>query len=133
MATLSINCGEDDIWARKKHTSHSQAPVEDLFMKIEDYKMRNSMNGRCTNQEHLRNRNYAKMSPIPLQINLSIFPFNTVEVSHPKFDTFKVNNTRLKRYFDEIDSVSTETRPSTRACLRPFKNRAKDFPNTDYD
>ncbi|PPS02868.1 hypothetical protein GOBAR_AA17792 [Gossypium barbadense] len=26
--------------------------------------------------------------------------------------------------------VSTETRPSTRACLRPCENRAKDFPNT---
>ncbi|PPS05990.1 hypothetical protein GOBAR_AA14655 [Gossypium barbadense] len=25
---------------------------------------------------------------------LSIFPFGTVEVNHPKFDTFKVNNTR---------------------------------------
>ncbi|KAK5785234.1 hypothetical protein PVK06_039799 [Gossypium arboreum] len=40
---------------------------------------------------------------IPLTI-LSIFPFGTVEVSHPKFDTFKVNNTKLKPYFDEIDS-----------------------------
>ncbi|PPS02792.1 hypothetical protein GOBAR_AA17870 [Gossypium barbadense] len=26
--------------------------------------------------------------------------------------------------------VSTETRPSTRACLRPCENRAKEFPNT---
>ncbi|PPS08601.1 hypothetical protein GOBAR_AA12038 [Gossypium barbadense] len=31
---------------------------------------------------------------IPLTV-LSIFPFGTVEVSHPKFSTFKVNNTRL--------------------------------------
>ncbi|PPS09344.1 hypothetical protein GOBAR_AA11327 [Gossypium barbadense] len=35
---------------------------------------------------------------IPFTV-LSIFPFGTVEVSHPKFDTFKVNNTRLKPYF----------------------------------
>ncbi|KAK5839600.1 hypothetical protein PVK06_008408 [Gossypium arboreum] len=35
---------------------------------------------------------------------LSIFPFGTVEVSHPKFNTFKVKNTRLKPYFDENDS-----------------------------
>ncbi|PPS05785.1 hypothetical protein GOBAR_AA14844 [Gossypium barbadense] len=44
---------------------------------------------------------------IPLTI-LSIFPFGTVEVSHPRFDTFKVNNTRLKPYFDEIDSRNKE-------------------------
>ncbi|PPR86149.1 hypothetical protein GOBAR_AA34542 [Gossypium barbadense] len=44
---------------------------------------------------------------IPLRV-LSIFPFGTVEVSHPKFDTFKVNNTRLKPYFDEIDSRNEE-------------------------
>ncbi|PPS12056.1 hypothetical protein GOBAR_AA08582 [Gossypium barbadense] len=44
---------------------------------------------------------------IPLTV-LSIFPFGTVEVSHPKFGTSKVNNTRLKPYFDEIDSKNEE-------------------------
>ncbi|KAG8475377.1 hypothetical protein CXB51_031902 [Gossypium anomalum] len=44
---------------------------------------------------------------IPLTV-LSIFPFGTVEVSHPKFGTFKVNNTRLKPYFNEIDSRNDE-------------------------
>ncbi|PPS03405.1 hypothetical protein GOBAR_AA17255 [Gossypium barbadense] len=44
---------------------------------------------------------------IPLTV-LNIFPFGTVEVSHPKFSTFKVNNTRLKPYFDEIDSRNEE-------------------------
>ncbi|PPR90635.1 hypothetical protein GOBAR_AA30050 [Gossypium barbadense] len=44
---------------------------------------------------------------IPLTV-LSIFPFGTVEVSHPKFGTFKVNNTQLKPYFDEIDSRNEE-------------------------
>ncbi|PPS15394.1 hypothetical protein GOBAR_AA05182 [Gossypium barbadense] len=39
---------------------------------------------------------------------LRIFPFGTVEVSHPKFGTFKVNNTRLKPYFDEIHSRDEE-------------------------
>ncbi|PPS03932.1 hypothetical protein GOBAR_AA16730 [Gossypium barbadense] len=38
----------------------------------------------------------------------SIFPFDTVEVSHFKFGTFKVNNTRLKPYFDEIHSRNEE-------------------------
>ncbi|PPR94179.1 hypothetical protein GOBAR_AA26493 [Gossypium barbadense] len=44
---------------------------------------------------------------IPLTV-LSIFPFSTVEVSHPKFGTFKVNNTRLKPYFDEVGSRNEE-------------------------
>ncbi|PPR95363.1 hypothetical protein GOBAR_AA25309 [Gossypium barbadense] len=44
---------------------------------------------------------------IPLTV-LSIFPFSMVEVSHPMFGTFKVNNTRLKPYFDEIDSRNEE-------------------------
>ncbi|PPS09553.1 hypothetical protein GOBAR_AA11092 [Gossypium barbadense] len=38
----------------------------------------------------------------------SIFPFGTVEVSHPKFGTFK------------------HTRPGTRACLRPWPRRGRD-------
>ncbi|PPS10579.1 hypothetical protein GOBAR_AA10064 [Gossypium barbadense] len=44
---------------------------------------------------------------IPLTV-LSIFPFGTVEESHPKVGTFKVNNTRLKPYFDEIHSRNEE-------------------------
>ncbi|KAK5838553.1 hypothetical protein PVK06_007284 [Gossypium arboreum] len=44
---------------------------------------------------------------IPLTV-LSIFPFGTVEVRHPKFSTFKVNNTRLKPYFDKIDDRNEE-------------------------
>ncbi|KAK5825663.1 hypothetical protein PVK06_020521 [Gossypium arboreum] len=43
---------------------------------------------------------------IPLVV-LSIFPFGTVEMSHPKFGTFKVNNTHLKPYF-KIDSKNEE-------------------------
>ncbi|PPR95470.1 hypothetical protein GOBAR_AA25203 [Gossypium barbadense] len=44
---------------------------------------------------------------IPLTV-LSIFPFDTVKVSHPKFSTFKVNSIRLKPYFDENDSGNEE-------------------------
>ncbi|PPS06824.1 hypothetical protein GOBAR_AA13820 [Gossypium barbadense] len=44
---------------------------------------------------------------IPLTV-LSIFPFCTVEVSHPKFGTFKVSNTHLKPYFDGIHSRNEE-------------------------
>ncbi|KAK5775775.1 hypothetical protein PVK06_043715 [Gossypium arboreum] len=50
-----------------------------------------------------------KDKEIPLTV-LSIFPFGTVEVSHPKFGTFKVNNTRLKPYFDEFDSRNEENK-----------------------
>ncbi|PPR98854.1 hypothetical protein GOBAR_AA21813 [Gossypium barbadense] len=44
---------------------------------------------------------------IPFTV-LSIFPFGIVEVSHPKFGTFRVNNTRLKPYFDEIGRRNEE-------------------------
>ncbi|PPS11826.1 hypothetical protein GOBAR_AA08817 [Gossypium barbadense] len=44
---------------------------------------------------------------IPLTV-LSIFPLGTVEVSHPRFDTFK------------------HTRPSKRACLKPWPSRGRD-------
>ncbi|PPR99000.1 hypothetical protein GOBAR_AA21666 [Gossypium barbadense] len=44
---------------------------------------------------------------IPLTV-LSIFPFGTVEVSHPKFGTFK--------FFQH-----------TRACLRPWPSRGRDM------
>ncbi|PPS01676.1 hypothetical protein GOBAR_AA18984 [Gossypium barbadense] len=44
---------------------------------------------------------------VPLMV-LGIFPFDTVEISHPKFGSFKVNNTRLKPYFDEIHSRNEE-------------------------
>ncbi|PPS02663.1 hypothetical protein GOBAR_AA17995 [Gossypium barbadense] len=44
---------------------------------------------------------------IPLTV-LSIFPYGTVEVIHPKFGTFKVNNTRLKPYVYKIDSRDEE-------------------------
>ncbi|PPS19215.1 hypothetical protein GOBAR_AA01370 [Gossypium barbadense] len=43
---------------------------------------------------------------IPLTV-LSIFQFGMVEVSHSKFGTFKVNNTRLKPYF-KIDNRNEE-------------------------
>ncbi|PPS10190.1 hypothetical protein GOBAR_AA10454 [Gossypium barbadense] len=44
---------------------------------------------------------------IPLTI-LSIFPYGIVEVIHPKFSTFKVNNTYLKPYVDKLNSRNEE-------------------------
>ncbi|PPR98655.1 hypothetical protein GOBAR_AA22012 [Gossypium barbadense] len=40
---------------------------------------------------------------IPLTV-LRIFPYGTVEVNHPRFGTFKVNDTRLKPYVDKVYS-----------------------------
>ncbi|PPS09205.1 hypothetical protein GOBAR_AA11439 [Gossypium barbadense] len=68
---------------------------------------------------------------IPLTV-LSIFPFGTVEVNHPKFGTFKFLTANLLIEILNI-GFSTKTRPSTRACLGPCENKAKDFPNTGYD
>ncbi|PPD92681.1 hypothetical protein GOBAR_DD10367 [Gossypium barbadense] len=40
---------------------------------------------------------------------LDFFPYSTVEVTHSEFDTFKVNNTRLKPYFgNRIDNKKEE-------------------------
>ncbi|KAK5833499.1 hypothetical protein PVK06_017342 [Gossypium arboreum] len=44
---------------------------------------------------------------IPLTV-LSTLPQGTVKVIHPKFDTFKVNNTCLKPYVDKIDRGDEE-------------------------
>ncbi|PPR96195.1 hypothetical protein GOBAR_AA24477 [Gossypium barbadense] len=44
---------------------------------------------------------------IPLTV-VSIFPYGTVEVIHPKFGTFKVKNTRFKPYVDKVDSRDEE-------------------------
>ncbi|PPR84563.1 hypothetical protein GOBAR_AA36150 [Gossypium barbadense] len=42
------------------------------------------------------------------ELDECIFPFDTVEVSHPKFSTFK------------------HTRPGTQACLRPWPSMGRD-------
>ncbi|PPR84638.1 hypothetical protein GOBAR_AA36074 [Gossypium barbadense] len=39
---------------------------------------------------------------------LTIFPYGIVEVNHPKFGAFKVNNTRLKPYVDKVYSRDEE-------------------------
>ncbi|PPR83239.1 hypothetical protein GOBAR_AA37474 [Gossypium barbadense] len=54
---------------------------------------------------HIVNTNPNGETPLTV---LSIFSFGTVEVSHPKFGTFK------------------NTQPCTRACLKPWQNRGRD-------
>ncbi|PPS04393.1 hypothetical protein GOBAR_AA16265 [Gossypium barbadense] len=71
--------------AHESFSSNSRGPVhEDRRLQIEELDEWRTHKPRTPD-----NPNYAKTSPIPLQINLSIFPFGTVEVSHPKFSTFK--------------------------------------------
>ncbi|PPR97240.1 hypothetical protein GOBAR_AA23427 [Gossypium barbadense] len=50
---------------------------------------------------------YEPNGAIPFTV-LNIFPYGTVEVTHSKFSTFKVNSTHLKPYFDKIDSRNEE-------------------------
>ncbi|PPS18488.1 hypothetical protein GOBAR_AA02073 [Gossypium barbadense] len=51
---------------------------------------------------------------IPFTV-LNIFPYGTVEVTHSKFGTFKVTSTRLKPYFNKIDSRNEECKLLTPA------------------
>ncbi|PPS12741.1 hypothetical protein GOBAR_AA07899 [Gossypium barbadense] len=117
--------------------SHSQAMVEDLFMKNEGYKFKEldewqTHKPRTHDKPELRQN---KLNTFPHQFKVGdkvlldaadphivtttpneeipvtvhgIYPFGTVEVNHPKFGTFKVNNTRLKPYFNENDSRNEE-------------------------
>ncbi|PPR89988.1 hypothetical protein GOBAR_AA30697 [Gossypium barbadense] len=98
--------------------SHSQAVAEDIFMKIEGYKLKEldewrTQKSRTPDKPNLR-QNELNTFPNQLKVGdrvlldvvdphivdtipneeihltiLSIFPFGTVEVSHPKFSTFK--------------------------------------------
>ncbi|PPS13012.1 hypothetical protein GOBAR_AA07629 [Gossypium barbadense] len=67
---LILRVGDETITLQAHNSGITSNIEEDLFMKTEDYKSRNSMNGGRTNQEHPTNRTYTKTSPIPLQINL---------------------------------------------------------------
>ncbi|PPR88987.1 hypothetical protein GOBAR_AA31697 [Gossypium barbadense] len=63
-------------------------------------------------------------------ITLQKLSFKEVHEPCPSNDRGQIHEER-RLWIEELDEcVSTETRPSTGACLRPCKNRAKDFPNT---
>ncbi|PPS17746.1 hypothetical protein GOBAR_AA02845 [Gossypium barbadense] len=119
--------------AHESFSSNSRGPIhEDRMLKIEDLDECRTHKLRTLDKSNLQQN---KLNPFPNQLKvgdrvlldaidphifattsneeipltvLSIFPFGTVEVSHPKFGTFKVNNTHLKPYFDEIDSRNEE-------------------------
>ncbi|PPS11858.1 hypothetical protein GOBAR_AA08781 [Gossypium barbadense] len=132
------------------HTSHSQAIVEDLFMKIEDYKSRNSMNGGhnpktpdklklCQNEPYTSPNQFkvgdkvlldvadphivttTPNEEIPLTV-LSIFPFGTVEVSHPKFGTFKayIRRSSMRRMNYMLSVATYISLPRSAGTLWPL-------------
>ncbi|PPS06606.1 hypothetical protein GOBAR_AA14039 [Gossypium barbadense] len=77
---------------------HNELNVSPNQLKVGDKLLLDAADPRIATSEPNR--------AIPLTV-LSIFPNGTVEVIHPKFDTFKVNRTRLKPYF-EFDSRNEE-------------------------
>ncbi|PPS14916.1 hypothetical protein GOBAR_AA05663 [Gossypium barbadense] len=117
----------------KPFSSNSRGPIhEDRRLQIKELDEWQTHKSRTPNKLNLR-RNELNSFPNQLKVRdrvlldvadphivattpneeilltvLSIFPFGMVEVSHPKFCTFKVNNTRLKLYFDKIDIRNEE-------------------------
>ncbi|PPS10093.1 hypothetical protein GOBAR_AA10547 [Gossypium barbadense] len=79
----------------KLNSRHDDLNVAPNQLKVGDNVLLDAADPRIATSEPNRE--------IPL-IVLSIFPYGTVEVIHPKFDTFKVNSTRLKPYVDKIES-----------------------------
>ncbi|PPR92168.1 hypothetical protein GOBAR_AA28504 [Gossypium barbadense] len=119
--------------AHESFSSNSRGPIhEDRKLQIEELDEWRTHKSRIPEKSNLRQN---KLNPFPNQLKvgdrvlldatdphivattsneeipltvLSIFPFGMVEVSHPRFDTFTVNNTHLKPYFDEINSRNEE-------------------------
>ncbi|PPR86183.1 hypothetical protein GOBAR_AA34509 [Gossypium barbadense] len=72
--------------AHESLSSNSRGPIhEDQRLQIEELDEWQTHKPRTLDKLNLRQN---KLNPF--QINLSIFPFATFEVSHPKFATFKV-------------------------------------------
>ncbi|PPS19286.1 hypothetical protein GOBAR_AA01273 [Gossypium barbadense] len=95
----------DEWWTQKPRTLDKSNPSQDELntspnqLKVGDKVLLDAVDPRITTLEPTKE--------IPLTV-LSIFPYGTVEVIHPKFSTFKVNNTRLKPYFCKVDSKDEE-------------------------
>ncbi|PPS08189.1 hypothetical protein GOBAR_AA12457 [Gossypium barbadense] len=90
--------------AHESFSSNSRGPIhEDRRLQIEELDEWRTYKRRTHDKPKLCQN---ELNTFPNQ--LSIFPFGIVEVSHPKFGTFKVKNTHLKPYFDENDSKNEE-------------------------
>ncbi|PPS18033.1 hypothetical protein GOBAR_AA02548 [Gossypium barbadense] len=95
----------DEWWTQKPRIPNKPKLSQDELntspdqLKVGDKVLLDAANPRITTLE--------PNEEIPLTV-LGIFPYGTVEVIHPKFGTFKVNNTRLKPYVDKVDSMDEE-------------------------
>ncbi|PPR85226.1 hypothetical protein GOBAR_AA35466 [Gossypium barbadense] len=95
----------DEWWTQKLRTLDKLKPSQDELntspnqLKVGDKVLLDTADPRITTSE--------PNEEIPLTV-LSIFPYGTVEVNHPKFGTFKENNTRLKPYVDKVYSRNEE-------------------------
>ncbi|PPR96574.1 hypothetical protein GOBAR_AA24098 [Gossypium barbadense] len=95
----------DELLTQKSRTPDNLKSSQDKFntspnqLKVGDKVLQDAADPRISTPE--------PNEEIPLMA-LSIFPYGTVEVIHPKFGTFKLNNTRLKPYVDKVDSRDEE-------------------------
>ncbi|PPS15104.1 hypothetical protein GOBAR_AA05477 [Gossypium barbadense] len=83
----------------KRH--HNEHRDETRQIKVGDKVLLDENDPRIATLEHITDR------ATPFTV-MNIFPHSTVEVTHTVFGTFKVNNTRLRPYFDKIDSRGEE-------------------------
>ncbi|PPR98974.1 hypothetical protein GOBAR_AA21690 [Gossypium barbadense] len=97
---------KQDEWETQKSRTHDKPkPRHDRLkvspnqLKVGDKVLLDAADPRITTSE--------PNGAIPFTV-LNIFPYGTVEVTHSKFGTFKVNSARLKPYFDKTDSRNEE-------------------------
>ncbi|PPR84565.1 hypothetical protein GOBAR_AA36147 [Gossypium barbadense] len=83
----------------KLKSSQDELNTSPNYLKVGDKLLLDATDPRITTSE--------PNEEIPLTV-LSIVPYGTVEVNHPKFGTFKVNNTCLKPYVDKVYSRDEE-------------------------
>ncbi|PPR93871.1 hypothetical protein GOBAR_AA26802 [Gossypium barbadense] len=83
----------------KRH--HDEHRDETKQIQVGDKVLLDENDPRIATLEH----NMDRATPFTV---MNIFPHVTVEVTHTVFKTFKVNNTRLRPYFDQIDSRGEE-------------------------
>ncbi|PPS19569.1 hypothetical protein GOBAR_AA00995 [Gossypium barbadense] len=97
---------ELDEWlTQKPSTHHKPKPSQDeLNTSPNQLKVGDKV---LLDTEDLRIATSEPNEAIPLTV-LNIFPYGTVEVTHSRFDTFKVNSTRLKPYVDKTNNRNEE-------------------------
>ncbi|PPS04292.1 hypothetical protein GOBAR_AA16355 [Gossypium barbadense] len=83
----------------KRH--HDEYRDETKQIKVRDKVLLDENDPRIATLEH----NTDRETPFTV---MNIFPHDIVEVTHTIFGTFKINNTRIRPYFDKTDSRGEE-------------------------